>query len=108
MLMMVSVLVSAATIESAIAHQGMSRSGKKVVAKGALFLAEAQAKQSDSGQVERDDGEIEFVQAHCEVLHAAPEPDIPPKRSDNYQAEQEFARVRDCRRGERAVAHAVP
>ncbi len=37
---------------------------QKVVAQGALPLAEAQAKQSDPHEIERDDREIEFVQSH--------------------------------------------
>lgn len=38
--------------------------GEKVVAQGALFFAEAQAKEGDPDEIDSNDGEIEFVEAH--------------------------------------------
>jgi hypothetical protein len=64
MLMMVSVLVSAATIDSAIAHHGNVASGEEVVTQGPLAFAEAHAEQRDADQVNGNDCEIEGVQAH--------------------------------------------
>src|SRR5580698_5685968 len=39
-------------------------SGEKVVTERAMTLAEAQAEQGDPNQVQRDDCQVEFVEAH--------------------------------------------
>ncbi len=65
MLMMVSVLVSAATIDNAIAHQGMSAVSQKIIAQRTLPFAKTQSKERDPSQVQRDNGEINFVQTHA-------------------------------------------
>ena len=63
--MMVRVLVSAATMESEIAHHEIRLVGQKVVFQGALLLAEAQAERRHACQVDDDDGDIERVQSHA-------------------------------------------
>ena len=62
--MMVSVLVSAATMESADRPPGNVAVGQEIIAQGALALAEAQAEQRDAHEIQRDDREIESVQSH--------------------------------------------
>ena len=63
--MMVSVLVSAATIESEIAHQGMSRSGEKIIAQRVRCrLRKRSPKQRDAREIQPDNYEISFVEAH--------------------------------------------
>ncbi len=64
MLMMVSVLVSAETMESAMAHQGMLRSGEEVGAQRTLLLAKAQAKPGDAQQIENNRKDIDEVKLH--------------------------------------------
>ena len=38
--------------------------GQEIIPQRALFFPEAQAEQSDAGQVQRDDGEVEMVESH--------------------------------------------
>jgi len=61
MLMMVSVLVSAATMDKAIAHHGILRSAKKIIAQRALTFTETQTEQRDAHEIERDDAEVQLI-----------------------------------------------
>src|SRR5437879_10054608 len=45
---------------------GNVAAGEKVVTQRALLLAEAQAEKGDAGEVEGNNREIEFIQAHAE------------------------------------------
>ena len=46
---------------------GNLASGEEVIAQGALLFAETKAEERDPRQINRDDGEIESVQAHAEI-----------------------------------------
>ena len=64
--MMVSVLVSAETMESAMAHQGIGAVGEEVAferaAVGGLLRAKAQAEEGDADEVDGDEGKIDGME----------------------------------------------
>ena len=62
---MVSVLVSAETMESAMAHHGAVAAAQKIVAQALLAGAKARPEPGDTGQVGEDDGQIEEMHARA-------------------------------------------
>src|SRR5580704_19470988 len=56
--------------------------GEEIVAQRAVAISEAQSEQSDTGEIERDDREIELIQTHVECREI----------SSNH-----FSRHRSCR-----------
>ncbi len=70
--------------------------GEKVVAQRALPLAEAQAKQRDPRQVQRDDGEIKLVENHKEFVQ---QQSVWPRATRPRVVRPQLRRAAGCREG---------